>query len=70
MAAVGERLGVCFERLPSLLRAQLVCQTANGWGEAKVREVFQTLKGGAGERGEEVLALKIKNRDGWEWGDL
>jgi hypothetical protein len=67
--AVGERLGVCFERLPSLLRARLVCQTAYFYGVSKVREVFETLKDGAGERGE-ILTLDIKNRDGLEWGDL
>jgi hypothetical protein len=70
VAAVGERLGVCFKRLPSLLNARLVCQTANLYGVGKVREVFEKLKERSGERGEEVLTLEIKNRNGLEWADL
>lgn len=70
VASVGERLGVCLERLPSLLNARLVCKTANMYGVGKVREVFETLKAGCGERGVEVLILEIKNRDGLDWRDL
>lgn len=68
--ALGERLGRCFERLPSLLTARLVCHISRSHGAqvvghyvSKFREVFEKLKEGSGKKGEEVLRLVLPHYD-------